>query len=196
MNPDQRTNIEQDITALLAALAGCWAYYRVLLGLHQGGKAWPKAQERFPRLIDELWRATFGSLHAAMGTLIDRTPQTHSLVGLVKKLRKYNPQDAVISALCKLVEKRLNDASVVGIAKAEFWRNKSVAHNTAEGRDSDLYEKNKTTLSEIEAALLHLDVTLNLVTREISNTINDVQHQAKPLQDDAVQLMSRLSADV
>jgi hypothetical protein len=196
MNFDQRANLKIESEAIVARFAGAWRNYRVLIGLHEGGKSFPDAAEKFPELIDELWRCTFEALHLSIGSLIDRSAGTHSIKAFIKLIRKYHSGDAVLSQLCRDVEREIESNSVTGIAKSEFWRNKAIAHNTRDGRDAGLYEQNKTTLAEVEVALQHLQKNFGRLTFAVDNTINLIQEQALGLQSQSFELMRRLSRDV
>jgi len=196
MNFDQRSNIDSEINALLGTIARAWRCYRMLNGLHSGSKAMPGALRNYPELLNEIWRVSYESMHLAIASLVDRHPQANSLNALIKKLRKYNPGDARIGALCRDAESQLADAAVSGIAKSEFWRNSAIAHNTLGGRDSGLYEEHKTSLEEVRGALEHLEVVLAVIVVNLDRVVNDTRHQAKVLEAHAIELVKRLSQNV
>lgn len=78
MNLDQRANLEAMIEALGKAMAQAWSYFYLLKGVHEGSKASPAVVQRFPWLLEQLWRGIFDALFAKVGTLIDSTGSTYS----------------------------------------------------------------------------------------------------------------------
>jgi hypothetical protein len=59
MNPDQRTNLETMVEALVVNMAQAWSYFYVLKGINEGAKTQPAAVEPFYWLLDQLWRGMF-----------------------------------------------------------------------------------------------------------------------------------------
>lgn len=185
MNSDQRANLEAMVEALGKGMAQAWSYFYVLKGMNEGAKAWPAAIERFPWLLEQVWRGMFDAFFAKAGTIIDATPGTHSLPNLIKLVRRYG--DAELKGLLPEAEACLVEKDGP-LAQIKNWRHSRVAHGTARGIEDSFLVENKMNVLEIEAALKQLDAAINHLSWNVLSIHNDTNSAFEPLVDEGEQL--------
>lgn len=178
MNSDQRANLEAMVEALGKSMAQAWSYFYVLKGMNEGAKASPAAIERFPWLLDQVWRGMFDAFFAKAGTLIDTTPSTHSLPNLIKLVRRYG--DAELKGLLPEAEACLVEKNGA-LARIRNWRHSHVAHGTVRGKEESFYIDNKMDVMEIEGALKQLDEAINHLSWNVLSIHNDTNSAFEPL---------------
>jgi hypothetical protein len=156
--------VESTVNELASTLLSAWTYLNLLRGLHEGSRSNPKALESFSLLFDQIWRAIFDALFAKVGTVVDRTPRTHSLPNLVKLVRKTcGPEHRI---LLREVESFLAEKAGP-ISKIENWRHQAVAHRSQNLAPESFYSENKLELAELELALNQLEQTLNQISLSV-----------------------------
>lgn len=178
MNPDQRTNLETMVEALVVNMAQAWSYFYVLKGINEGAKTQPAAVEPFYWLLDQLWRGMFDALFAKAGTLIDTTRNTYSLTNLVQLTRKYG--DAELKRLIPHVEILL-DSKTGTLAQIKNWRHEHGAHGTVRGNQDTFCIDNKLVLEDIERALMQLDEAINHLSCNVLSVHHDTNSAFEPL---------------
>jgi len=139
-------------------MAQAWSYFYVLKGLHEGAKASPAVIQRFPWLLEQVWRGMFDAFFAKVGTLVDATSRTYSLPNLITLVRRYG--DVELKSLIPEAEFCMLDIGGP-LAKIRNWRHAQVAHRTARGDEDSFREANKMGIGEIEGALKQLDKAIN-----------------------------------
>lgn len=187
MNSDQRTNLEAMVEALGKSMAQAWSYFYVLQGMHQGAKASPAAIERFPWLLEQVWRGVFDAFFAKVGTLIDATGSTYSLPNLITLVRRYG--DAELKKLLPDAEACLAEKTGA-LTKIRNWRHSHVAHRTARSNSDSFHVENKMNLTEIEGALRQLDEAINHLSWHVLSIHNDTNSAFEPLVEEGKQLFS------
>ncbi|GAB3765067.1 hypothetical protein GCM10028796_21460 [Ramlibacter monticola] len=178
MNPDQRANLEAMVEALGKSMAQAWSYFYVLRGMHEGAKASPTATQRFPWLLDQVWRGMFDALFAKLGTLIDATASTYSLPNLITLVRRYG--DAELKKLIPEAEECLSEKAGP-LARIKNWRHSNIAHRTAGGSRDSFYVENQMNLTEIEGALGQLDEAINHLSWNVLAIHSDTNSAFEPL---------------
>lgn len=170
MNPDQRKNLETMVEALGKSMAQAWSYFYVLKGLHEGAKASPSVTQRFPWLLEQVWRGMFDAFFAKVGTLIDVTSSTYSLPNLITLVQRYG--DAELRSLIPEAKACMSDKAGP-LAKIKNWRHARVAHRTSRGDPRAFHDENKMDLVEIEGALKQLDEAINHLSWHVLAIHND-----------------------
>ena len=170
MNPDQRKNLETMIEALAKSMAQAWSYFYVLKGLHEGAKSSPAVEQRFPWLLEQIWRGIFDAFFSKVGTLVDATSSTYSLPNLITLVRRYGDSD--LKSLVPEAEACMSDKAGP-LAKIKNWRHAQVAHRTARGDEDSFHVENKMDLAEIEGALKQLDGAINHLSWNVLAIHND-----------------------
>jgi hypothetical protein len=181
MNPDQRANLDAMVLALGKAMGQAWSYFYLLEGIHEGSKASPTVVERFPWLLEQLWRGVFDALFAKVGTLIDSTGSTYSLPNLITLVHRYG--DAELKALIPEAEACLSEKTSA-LAKIKNWRHFHIAHRTARGNEDSFYTDNKMNLREIEGALDQLDEAINHLSWNVLSIHSDTKSAFESLIDE------------
>lgn len=181
MNPDQRKNLETMVEALGKSMAQAWSYFYVLKGMHEGAKVAPVLTQRFPWVLQELWRGMFDAFFAKVGTLVDVTSSTHSLPNLITLVRRYGGTE--LKGLIPEAEACLSDKTGP-LAKIRNWRHSQVAHRTARGHQDSFYLDNKMDMAEIEGALKQLDGAINHLSWNVLSIHNDTNSAFEGLVDE------------
>ena len=107
LTEEQKANLEAEGEALNSVLYSAWRYYYLLRGFHQGSNNHPKALERCPAALAEIWRGVFWALMATIGTLIDRSRNTHSLPTVLAMIRRYFGSDSDLVNLAAEISTKL-----------------------------------------------------------------------------------------
>ena len=190
MNPDQRKNLETMVEALGKSMAQAWSYLYVLKGLHEGAKASPAVTQRFPWLLDQVYRGMFDAFFAKVGTLIDGTSTTYSLPNLITLVRRYG--DAELRNLIPEAEACMSDKAGP-LAKIKNWRHAKVAHRTPRGDPDVFHVENKMDLAEIEGALKQLDEAINHLSWHVLAIHNDTNSAFEALVDEGRALFTAVA---
>ena len=165
LDEQQKANLEADGEVLNSSLCAAWRTFYLMRGLHLGANEYPKALERCPGALSEIWRAQFWALVANTGTLLDKTRKTQSLPKLFEKIRSDFGKRSDLSDLVADLEEQLNK-SEGAFQKMKEWRNRVVAHNARDGMD--VFRDHPMELDEIEAML---DELTRLLDEAIWNSI-------------------------
>lgn len=193
MNPDQRKNLETMVEALGESMAQAWGYFYVLKGMHEGAKAAPVSIQRFPWVLQELWRGMFDAFFAKVGTLVDVTSSTHSLPNLITLVRRYGAPE--LKGLVPEAEACLSDKTG-SLAKIRNWRHSQVAHRTARGHQDSFYLENKMDMDEIEGVLKQLDGAINRLSWNVLSIHNDTNSAFEGLVDEGKALFIAAAGDL
>lgn len=178
MNPDQRKNLETMVEALGKSMAQAWSYFYILKGLHEGAKASPAVAQRFPWLLEQIWRGIFDAFFSKVGTLVDATRSTYSLPNLITLVRRYGDSD--LKSLVPEAEACMSDKAE-SLEKIKNWRHSQVAHRTARGDEDSFHVENKMDLDEVEGALRQLDVAINHLSWNVLAIHNDTNSELEGL---------------
>lgn len=185
MNEDQRKNLEAMVEALGKSMAQAWSYFYVLRAIHEGSKASPASTQKFPWLLDQVWRGMFDAFFANVGTLVDATGSTYSLPNLITLVRRYG--GAELKGLIPEAEACLLDKTGA-LAKMKNWRHAQIAHRTARGGETSFHVENKMDLTEIQGALKQLDDAINhlswnvlAIHNDTSSAFRGLVHEGKAL---------------
>jgi hypothetical protein len=181
MNPDQRRNLDEMVSALGRSMARAWSYFYVLKGIHEGAKASPEVAREFAWLLTEVWRGLFDAFFAKVGALIDASGSTYSLPNLIRQVRRYG--DAELKALVPEAEACLVEKDGP-IAKIRNWRHAHVAHRTARGDVDAFYAENSMNLAQVEAALKQLDEAINHLSWNVLGIHSDTNSAFERLVDE------------
>ena len=132
LNEQQTANLEAAGEALNNTLHSAWTYFFLLRGFHRGAHNHPKALERCPEALTELWRSLFWALFATVGTILDRTRDTHSLPTVLTMIRRYFGSKSDMAKLATEILARLQAQDGLS-CKLNDWRHRVVAHNARDG---------------------------------------------------------------
>lgn len=191
MNPDQRKNLEAMVEALGKSMAQAWSYFYVLKGVHEGSKASPSVTQRFPWLLEQIWRGMFDAFFAKVGTLVDVTSSTYSLPSLITLVRRYG--DSELRSLIPEAEACMSDKAGP-LAKIKNWRHAQVAHRTSRGDADSFHVENKMNLVEIEGALKRLDEAINHLSWHVLAIHNDTNSAFAGLVDEGKALFTTMAS--
>ena len=187
MNANQRENLETMVEALGKSMAQAWSYFYVLKGIHEGAKESPEVVQRFPWLLEQVWRGMFDAFFANVGTIIDAASSTYSLPNLITLVRRYG--DSELKNLIPKAEACMAH-NAGALAKIRNWRHKQVAHRTAQGDGDSFHEENKMGLAEIEGALKQLDEAINHLSWNMLSIHNDTKSAFEGLVEEGKTLFS------
>ena len=179
--------MEEKADAISEAMFSAWSYFHVLEGIHSGSKSHPAVVQKFDRLFEQVWRATFDALFAKIGTLIDRDSADHTLFSFITLTKRYG--DADLKASAKRIETKLN-APDGPIEKMRRWRHDAVAHHTPHGRTEAFYEQNKMHLTELAEGLRDLQALLNALCMNTLCRLNDTETGSEDLVREGIELFA------
>jgi len=201
MDFKQQHNIEKTIDALRENLAYALEYYHVLEGLHEEAVASDSKIGCFPYLMSSIWSALFDALFLKLNHFVDRTKNVYSFYRLFKLIKRYFPDDEVLSRKVSEDEKRLSKTADPVINKIENWRKLVVAHLTQSSQDQSFYDQNMMRLHEIkkflELSLEILDYYSVTILKRSTDSVSDVleYYNISELKEDIQRLFEGLKAE-
>ena len=130
------------------------------------------------RCANEIYRAAFSALVTAVGKILDRGNDVHSLPKLCRRLRVLWAEDVELLAIVDRVGVFLEDESNVKMLRK--WRNKVFAHRTAKATDPRFYIDYEITIDAIEKTLGALHDLLNELSVNVDGEIHCSPGHAVP----------------